>query len=77
MTGEPKQKRVRTPKPIQFIPGKDGPLGGLLYDDGRAFLFTYTKLPNQFRDNPAGEGFWSEIVYPDLTIPKEKKSDTA
>jgi hypothetical protein len=40
--------------------------GGVMYDNGRCFVFTYTKKPNSFGENPAGEGYWSEIPHPDL-----------
>ena len=42
-----------------------GLLSGVLYSNGRVFLYTYTKLPD---GKNSGEGFWAEMAYPDLTI---------
>jgi hypothetical protein len=66
-------KTTKKPKIIRVFPGKEVSLGGVIYDDGRVFLFTYTKTPNVFdRENPAGEGFWSEMIYPDLAAFEQK-----
>jgi hypothetical protein len=67
MTDHPESKKpVKKPKIIQVITRKDGLIAGVLYDNGRAFLWTYTKKPNPFSENAAGEGYWSELSYPQL-----------
>ncbi len=61
-------KASKKAKIVHVIPGTAGPVGGVLYDDGRVFLFTYTKAPNPYDgQNPGGEGIWYEMIYPDLT----------
>jgi hypothetical protein len=74
MRGSPKKTpKKRKATIISAFPGTDGPLGGVVYSDGRVLLFTYTKQPNKFDKNPSGEGFWSELNYPDLDKVKESR----
>jgi len=49
------------PRIIQVCMTHDGRVASVLYDDGRAFLFQYTKDPSG-RD--FGEGVWTELNYP-------------
>jgi hypothetical protein len=51
------------PKIVQVMTDSVGLLSGVLYSNGRVFLYTYTKLPDG--KNP-GEGFWAEMAYPEL-----------
>jgi hypothetical protein len=68
MTGRPPEskKPVKKPKIIQVLTDKDGLLAGVLYDNGRVFLWNWKKRPNQFDKNPLGEGYWGELTYPNL-----------
>jgi hypothetical protein len=61
---KPKSHKTK-PQIIQVFTGKDGLLAGVLYDNGRVFLWNWKQLPNQFEDNPMGEGYWGELKYPD------------
>jgi hypothetical protein len=66
MIDRPESKKpVKKPKILQVFTGKDGLLAGVVYDNGRVFLWTYTKTPNQY-DCPVGEGYWGELTYPSL-----------
>ena len=66
MTDRPEPKKPgKSPKIIHVFTGKDGSLAGVLYSDGRVFLWNYTRLPNQY-DCPSGEGYWGELTYPNL-----------
>jgi len=61
----PEKKRKAKPKIIQLMTGAHG-LAGVLYDNGRVFLWNWTKAPNQFEKEPQGEGFWGELKYPEV-----------
>ena len=60
------KKTRRKAKIIQVFTNKDGVLTGVLYDDGRVFFWNWKKYPNQFDENPRGEGYWGELMYPNL-----------
>jgi hypothetical protein len=55
----PEKKAV--PKISQVMTAADGSLAGVLYSNGRVFLWYYTDKMN-------GMGFWKEMVYPDLNV---------
>jgi hypothetical protein len=56
-------------KIIQVCMTHDGRLASVLYNDGRVFLYTYTKEPI---GSYFGEGFFSELQYPDTKVAKTK-----
>jgi hypothetical protein len=60
----PKKK----PKIVQVCMTHDGRIASLLYDDGRVFLYTYTREPV---GKIPGEGFWAELTYPDTKVEKQ------
>jgi len=67
MIDRPESKKPsKKPKIIQVFTGKDGLLAGVVYNDGRVFLWTYTKTPNQYEPHPCGEGYWEELTYPEF-----------
>jgi hypothetical protein len=56
-------KKSPAPKIIQVMTDVDSALAGVLYSNGRVFLWTYTKPPE---GKDPGEGFWAEMAYPEL-----------
>jgi len=50
-------KAPKKPKIVQVIGDMDGRLAGILYDNGRVFLWNWTT---------DDEGTWAELTYPDL-----------
>jgi hypothetical protein len=64
-------KKSPAPKIIQVMTDKDGRLSGVLYSNGRVFLWTWTLNPSTSTSaTDKGWGFWAEIAYPDLEIKK-------
>jgi hypothetical protein len=61
----PVKRPPKKPKIIQVITDNQGYLIGVLYDNGRVFLWNYTKFPNKGLQD-MGEGVWSELNYPNL-----------
>jgi hypothetical protein len=62
------------PKIVQVCMTHDGRIASVLYDDGRVFLYAYTKDPI---GEDLGKGFWSELNYPELkskSLPESKRS---
>jgi len=49
------------PRIVQVMTAADGSLAGVLYSNGRAFLWYYT-------DKMEGKGVWVEMAYPDLNV---------
>jgi hypothetical protein len=60
--------KPKPPKIVQVCMTHDGRIASLLYNDGRVFLYTYTKEP--IGAYP-GEGFWAELRYPDAKVEKK------
>ena len=63
--GYPAKRKPKPPKIIQLVTDNQGYLIGVLYENGRAFLWNYTKFPNKHLQD-LGEGYWSELSYPNL-----------
>jgi hypothetical protein len=63
----PAKRAGKKPKITQVITDNQGYLIGVLYDNGRVFLWNYTKFPSKAIQD-AGEGYWSELNYPRLEI---------
>jgi hypothetical protein len=55
------------PKIIQVFTDMPGTPMGVLYNDGRVFLWHWTKKPDEYDKNPLGKGYWSEMIYPTVT----------
>lgn len=60
--------RKKAPKIIQVTITHDGHIAAVLYDDGHVFVRIYT---SEAYGNPAAEGYWSELQYPDLKVAKK------
>jgi len=68
------KKPGKNPKIIQVFFDGMGQISGVLYDNGRVFLWNWTKWPysGDGKDR-VGEGYWAELTYPDLNaIDKQK-----
>jgi hypothetical protein len=63
--GYPQKRAGKKPKITQVITDNQGYLIGVLYDNGRVFLWNYTKFPSKSLQD-MGEGVWSELNYPNL-----------
>jgi hypothetical protein len=61
-----KMKSPKAPKIVEVFTDQEGSISGVLYSDGRVFLWNWKKRPNEFDKNPFGEGYWAELTYPDL-----------
>ena len=62
-TGYPAKRTAKQPKITQVLTDNQGYLIGVLYDNGRVFLWNYTKFPSKHLQD-MGEGYWSELNYP-------------
>jgi hypothetical protein len=54
MTGAPEKSKKPVPKIVQVMTDSVGLLSGVLYSNGRVFLWTFTKPPE---GKDPGEGF--------------------
>ncbi len=63
--GYPAKRKPKPPKIIRLVSDNQGYLISVLYDNGRAFLWNYTKFPSKHLQD-LGEGYWSELTYPNL-----------
>lgn len=64
----PAKRTAKQPKIVQVVADNQGYLIGIVYDNGRVFLWNYTKFPSRSLQD-AGEGYWSELNYPNLNTP--------
>ena len=64
-SGYPAKRTAKQPKIVQVVADNQGYLIGVVYDNGRVFLWNYTKFPSRSLQD-AGEGYWSELNYPNL-----------
>jgi hypothetical protein len=72
MTDRPESKKpasapAKKPKIVQFATDPTGYITTVLYNDGRIFIWNWTRHPDSFAPNPYGEGTWGELEYPPLT----------
>jgi hypothetical protein len=58
-SGYPAKRTARKPKIIQVVADNQGYLIGVVYDNGRVFLWNYSTFPSRSLQD-AGEGYWSE-----------------
>lgn len=61
----PAKRTAKQPKIVQVVADNQGYLIGVVYDNGRVFLWNYTRFPSRSLQD-AGEGYWSELNYPNL-----------
>jgi hypothetical protein len=59
-------KAPKKAKIVQFATDPTGYITAILYNDGRIFIWNWTKRPDPFSSNPYGEGNWGEVAYPDV-----------
>jgi hypothetical protein len=52
-------KKSPAPKIVQVMTTSEGLISGVLYSNGRVFLWTWT-------DVMKGQDQWAELLYPDL-----------
>jgi hypothetical protein len=65
MPGAPEKPKKPASKIVQVMTNGEGLLVGVLYANGRVFLWTYTIKPDPF-EKKSGEGYWAEMSYPNL-----------
>ena len=67
-SGYPAKRTAKQPKIVQVVADNQGYLIGVVYDNGRVFLWNYSTFPSRSLQD-AGEGYWSELTYPNFDTP--------